>query len=285
MAGTSDMFWASAVSERVDTREAVREAAAAIQAARSGTPDLVIAFVSPHHAAAYDRIGGWVRDAIGEVTFIGASATGVIGGGRELEGREGLSLTAAFLPDARISAFSVAAPPGDGSREAWVQALEIAPDDRRTCLVLIDPKTCDSESLLRTLDSALPKGLKIGGLASPYGDGPAALFAAESVQRGGALLCLLDGAFETQSVVAQGCRPIGEPLIVTRVKGNVIRELNAGKPTEVLRKLYETLDGRDHALFNSSLFLGLEMQGKQGQLQQGDFLIRNILGIDTEAGA
>src|SRR5262245_4625917 len=96
------MEWASAVSERVDTREAVREAALALRANRDRPPDLVLAFVSPHHAQNYAQIPHWVYEFLQPGTFAGCSAAGVIGGGRELENREALSLTAAWLPDTQI---------------------------------------------------------------------------------------------------------------------------------------------------------------------------------------
>jgi small ligand-binding sensory domain FIST len=114
---------------------------------------------------------------------------------------------------------------------------------------------------------------------------PAALLVGDRVHHGGALLCTLEGECELLTLVAQGCRPVGQQFIVTRSRGNVIQELNAGKPTEVLRKLYDGLDAHDHALFNTSLFIGVERGSKHGRFEHGDFLIRNVLGIDPEAGA
>lgn len=277
----------SAVSERLDTREAVREAANAIRASAPGgqTPDLVLAFVSPHHAKAFGQIGAFIREELGETTFLGGSAAGVIGAGRELESREAISLTAAFLPDARLVVHHISDAPGDGSPAAWAAALGARPDDRRACLVLVDPSTCESDMLLRNLDAALPGSCKVGGQASPIGDRPAALFSGARVHRGGALVCLLDGAFDVTAVVARACRPIGEAFIVTRSRGNVIQELNAGKPAEVLRMLHESLGERDNALWNTSLFLGVDMTQTTGTHKQGDFVIRNVLGVDRESGA
>ena len=40
---------------------------------------------------------------------------------------------------------------------------------------------------------------------------------------------LLSGSTRVTTVVSQGCRPIGRPLVVTRAEGNVIHEL-AGRP-------------------------------------------------------
>jgi small ligand-binding sensory domain FIST len=118
-------------------------------------------------------------------------------------------------------------------------------------------------------------------------DAPATLFAHGDVLEGGAVVIALQGALELHAVVSQGCRPVGEPYIVTRSRGNVIKELNAGRPAEVLRRIYESLNPRDLALFNTSMFMGMDLgsQDTRSRYGRGDFLIRNILGIDPESGA
>lgn len=291
----SGTFWASAVSDRIDTREAMREAAETIRQARAASrprgtgadvpPSLVLLFASSHHALSYAALGRWVQSELSPTTFLGASADGVIGQGRELEGREAISLTAAWLPDTRVAAHHFAAPPGDGTADAWASAMGVADGRPRACLVFADRTQCDVEDLLRSLDVVLPDSCKVGAVFGGGDQKPATLLLGERAHRSGALVCLLDGPVSLHAVVAQGCRPVGSPFIVTRARGNVVTELSAGKPTEVLRKLYEGLSARDLALFNKSLFIGVEMAAKSSHYQQGDFLIRNVLGIDPERGA
>jgi small ligand-binding sensory domain FIST len=142
--------------------------------------------------------------------------------------------------------------------------------------------------VLQSLDGAFPNTTKVGGLANAGPDDqPAALFAHGDVLEGGALVVAFQGACEVRAVVSQGCRPVGEPYIVTRARGNVIRELNSGRPAEVLRKIYEAMTPRDVALFNTSMFLGVDLgsEDKRSRYGRGDFLIRAILGIDPESGA
>ena len=278
------MEWASAVSERVDTREAVREASLTLMTGRDRPPDLVLAFVSPHHAANYAKIPGWVFECLQPGTFAGCSAAGVIGGGRELENREALSLTAAWLPGSHVSlAFLEQVPE---QPEIWPALLDLTRSDLSCLITLVDPYSFDAEGMLDSLDRAFPATGKLGGLVSGGADNRApALFAGSDVHREGALVIALSGDWDLRTVVAQGCRPIGEPYIVTRARGNVIRELNAGKPAEVLRKLYENMNARDHSLFNTSLFLGIDLGDQRSRYSAGDFLIRNVLGIEPESGA
>ena len=41
----------------------------------------------------------------------------------------------------------------------------------------------------------------------------------------------------------------------------------------------------DQELFRHSLFLGIGMEGGREAYQRGDFLVRNIIGMDPEANA
>jgi len=281
------MHWASAVSERVDTYTAVKEAAAALLSARSEPPDLVFVFVSRHHAGAFDRISDWVREELGEAVLAGCSAAGVVGGGHEFEGREALALIAGWLPGVQVRVGHVAEflP---ATTDEWVELLEIDPAQKTQFLLFADAVTCDIDVVLHSLDSSFPNMTKAGGLANAgTSDQPSTLFAHGDALEGGALVVALQGQCELRTVIAQGCRPVGEPLIVTRAKDNVIRELNAGRPAEVLRRIYDKMNARDLALFNTSMFLGVDLgsEDKRSRYGRGDFLIRNILGIDPERGA
>jgi small ligand-binding sensory domain FIST len=165
--------------------------------------------------------------------------------------------------------------------------LETAGGEEVSALItLVDPYSFDAEGLLNGLDRAYPRTSKLGGLVSGGADKRApALFTGDDVHREGAIVLALTGDWDMRTVVAQGCRPVGEPYIVTRAKGNVIRELNAGKPAEVLRRVYEGMNARDHSLFNTSLFLGIDLGDQRSRYAAGDFLIRNVLGIDPDSGA
>jgi small ligand-binding sensory domain FIST len=280
------MHWASGVSERVDTQTAIKAAAAALVAGQTTPPDLVFLFISGHHADNYERVSAWVHEELGDTTLVGCSGAGVIGGGQELEGREGVALIGGWLPGVTIRVGHVAEflP---ATHEEWVEFLELDPSQKTDFLLLADAVTCDIEVVLKTLDESFPGMLKLGGLANAGSpDQPASLFAHGDLLQAGGLVIALQGAIEIQTIVSQGCRPVGEPVIVTRARGNVIKELNAGKPAEVLRRIYDALNPRDLARFNTSMFLGVDLgDDSRSRYGRGDFLMRNILGIDPDSGA
>lgn len=281
MSSAKDMRLVSAVSDRVDSRAAVQQAVASLGVTPGSAPDLVIVFASPHHARSFGSMAAWLRAELGDTLAIGASSGGVIGAGIELEGREGLSLTAAWLPDTRLHPVHLPEAPRDP--KALSEQLGVLPSQTAHWLVLPDPGSCDADALLKSLDALFPQAKKIGGAVG--GAEGAAFFIGDRVVRGGALLCAIDGPCKLATIVAQGCRPIGEPFIVTRNRGHIIDELNAGKPTQVLRELHDNLGDRDKALFDTSLLIGIEMGDKGGRYEAGDFLIREVMGIDRERGS
>jgi small ligand-binding sensory domain FIST len=73
-------------------------------------------------------------------------------------------------------------------------------------------------------------------------------------------------------------------MFVTRADQNVLYALDGQPALVVLQELLAAADARDRRLFANSLFLGVVMKEQQ-EYRQGDFLIRNLLGIDGKSGA
>ena len=55
-------------------------------------------------------------------------------------------------------------------------------------------------------------------------------------------------------------------------------------PLEVLQEIYQGLGQRDRELLQQSLFLGLLTDPLKTEAGQGDFLVRNIVGLDSKKG-
>jgi small ligand-binding sensory domain FIST len=271
------MRWSSAASTAPRLEAAVEEAAAIVRGGLAGgMPDLVVAFVSPHHESGYRQLPALVRGALGGGRLLGCSAGGVIGGGRELEGRPGLSLTAAELPGVTVTPFHLEAP-----------AAPPAPaGETPSFLLLPDPFTFDVDEFLHTLDAAWPGSTIVGGLASGgRSPGANALYLDDAVHRRGLVGAALGGNVMVDTIVAQGCRPIGEPMFVTRSERNVIHEMDGRRAGSVLQDLYNGASAEDKQLFRTSLFLGIVMREDRQEYRHGDFLIRNVMGIDGKSGA
>jgi len=279
------MRWASALSKSARLEDAVVETAALVREALSGkSPDLVAAFVSAHHRPAYVRLGELVGRQLPGSLVVGCTAFGVIGAGHEVEGEPALSLTAASLPGVDLQPIRIEKLPS-GAASDLRQAFGIRAE-RPILVILADPLTLDASALVSSLDAAYPATTKVGGLASGGSSpGENRLFLGSEALWGGAVGVALSGNLAVDTIVAQGCRPIGRPMLVTRCEGNVAHELDGKPPLAVLRDLFETLDERDRDLFQSSLFAGVEMREERVEYDEGELLVRNLVGADSDTGA
>jgi small ligand-binding sensory domain FIST len=283
------MRWASALSQAGNVEGAVAQAVDEVCARLDNRePDLLVAFASPSFVA-MDDVAALIHVRLPGAVLLGCSGGGIIGANHEIERSPALSITGALLPGVRMVPFHLDANllPGPGAKpEEWHALIGVPPDEQPSLLIITDPFTCNSEALVTGLDEAYPGALKIGGLASGSREpGSTRLFLGGHSWRTGAVGLALMGNVVVDAIIAQGCRPIGTPMLVTRCEGNMIHRLNERPPIEVLRELHQGLDARDQELFRHSLFIGIEMKKEQVEYQQGDFLVRNIVGVDPQAGA
>ena len=283
------MQWSSAVSDSPSFTEAVTQASDQILANLDGKhPDLAVVFISSHHMPSYVVAPELLAETLGAKVLIGCSAAGVIGGGQEVERRPGIAISAAILPGVELSPFHLnqdELPSPDAGPEEWQALLGIRAEDCPAIMLLPDPFTLRSDHLLAGLDFAYPSTVKIGGLASGGGQpGANALFINDRSVRSGAVGVAFSGDLEVETIVAQGCRPIGEPLVVTESEINVISKLGDQTPLEVLRDLFETAETREKRLIRRSLQIGIIMDRLAQNSSEGEFLIRNVLGADEEDG-
>jgi small ligand-binding sensory domain FIST len=284
------MRWGSSLSRKPDAAAAFSEAAAGLEGQLHGeSPDLLLVFASPHHVQDLDALSRMVARRFPDALVTGCTGRGVIGGGHEAENGPALSLTGAHLPGVECSAVHVemtALPGPDARGGAWRTLTGVSPGTQPSFLVLADPFTLDSHALIRGLDLAYPRAPKFGGLASG-GEAPGEhrLLLGTEVHRSGAVVVAFAGDVEVETVIAQGCRPIGQPMLVTRCKGGLLQELDRGAPLKVLGEIYESLGPRDRELMRDSLFLGLDMREERVEYDPGELLVRNIVGADQETGA
>jgi small ligand-binding sensory domain FIST len=168
----------------------------------------------------------------------------------------------------------------------WRTIVGAQPETQPKLLLLADPFTMDAAALVGGLDRAYPGTSKFGGLASgARRPGENRLFLGSDVHRSGAVGVALSGDVAVDTVIAQGCRPIGKPMFVTRCRGGLLQGLDDGKPLQILADLFTSLTGRDRELMESSLFLGLDLREERIEYDPGELLVRNLIGADRETGA
>ncbi|MDZ4836709.1 MAG: FIST N-terminal domain-containing protein [Candidatus Melainabacteria bacterium] len=289
------MKWASSIwgpeslgNSRKDLQLAIDECAKKLKEEIDDI-DLVVGFVSPHFADHFDDFPALVKEALGAKVFIGCTAGGLIGDGKEIEHTNCVALTAASLPDVQVKPFHVTnetMPDLDASPDAWEKIIGVSQSENPAFVLMPDPFTMRSDDIIRGLDYAYPNAVKIGGLASgAHEPGGNALFLDQKTIRDGLVGIALTGNVIVDTVVAQGCKPIGKPCQVTRAQKHILFELDGEPAIMFLRDMMDSLSDVDRSLAKDAMFLGLVMQENKDKHQAGDFLVRNILGIDQNSGA
>lgn len=282
--------FASALSTKDDAATAAREACAAIADALGGTaPDLVVMFATPDLMANAAGMAAIVEQVLSPRALIGCTAEGVVGTAREVEAPPGLSLWAASLPGVDLEPFALepaVAPDGEVTLSGWPPHVEpaapagLASDD--AVILLADPFSFPPSAL--TDAAGLPAMRPvIGGMASGASSpGGHRLLLGGRVMTAGAVGVVVPGAVP---LVSQGCRPVGPEMTITACDGGVIHAL-AGRPALTrLQEVLESLPADERSMAEEGVLAGLVIDGNKPVLEQGDFLIRGIVGGDPQTGA
>jgi small ligand-binding sensory domain FIST len=117
------------------------------------------------------------------------------------------------------------------------------------------------------------------------GPGQNLLLTQDGLRVGGAWGVVLEGAIEVRSVVSQGCRPVGKPWVVTGCQEHLLQKLGGRAAVEVLMETLQALSATDQKLFQSQPFVGLAIDPAKSTFERGDFLVRQIIGLQAKEKA
>jgi small ligand-binding sensory domain FIST len=286
-ATASTMQWASALSSLPSLYQALDACVAQIKTQMEGrSADLVMAFISPGFSGNFQWVAPFLAERLPSGIFLGCTGGGIIGGGQEVESMPSLALVAASLPGVDLYPFYIGPrdiPDLDSRPDSWVKALNIPEDVQPDFILLSDGQRVTD--LLQGMDFAFPNRAKIGGLVS----GARYLFGQEKIYSEGSVGVGFAGNIVLDTVVAQGCRPIGPPFKITHSERHLLHALEDQPVIEVLRTVLSELNDRDRELARHSLSIGILSGEVGGSLlnagegeETGTFLIRTLMGISSE---
>ena len=252
--------------------------------ASRANPDIAFVFASYHHAERYPEIVGAIHERLDPRLLAGCSGQAVITTGREIEGGPGLTILSLSLPGAELTLKRVSAE--DLDAETPLVDHLLPPDDVNAWVLLSDPFTIDSEKLVAALAEVYPGTPILGGMASAFPGGRSAyLFEGGNLAPGGALLLAIGGGWTVHPVVSQGAAPIGESWTITEADRNIVVAIGGRPALDVLMETLRALPPDVQERAGRNLLCGLAMDEYADELGRGDFLIRNLLGVDRERGA
>ncbi len=284
------MGFAAAISQHPLATHAVGEVVGQVIEELGDQPDLAVVFVTGPFAGATEDIARVVRQLLRPRALVGTTAVSVLAGSREIEDRAAIVLFAATW-DGRLRVGSdgaravrfEAAREGEGWRLTGTDDVAI---DGATLVLLADPFSFPVDGFLAELADRAPGLTVVGGLASAaVGPGGNRLVADDVVSDRGAVGLFLPPGMAVRALVSQGCRPVGEPLVVTRGTGNLIEELGGRPALDRVMEAAEAATPSERSLMARGLHVGLVLDEAKESFGPGDFLIRAVLGADRATKA
>ncbi len=269
------------------SEEQAREAAIALRQELGQDPTLGILFASPDYSDNLEDLLEIVR-LHGHVPILaGCSGQGLIGTGEEREGQAGFSLLLLAMPgcEVRPFVFNQAMIEEVDSADYWREKSGVKPEDVKAWIVFADPFSCQIDAWLKSWNNAYPGVPCLGGLASGPTQTPESWVFLNDHRVDCGLVLALSGDIRVDTVVSQGCKPIGEPLTVTQAQHNVLLTVGHKPAFEVLNDVFLSLPERERQHARGHLFAGLATNEYLEDFKQGDFLVRNILDADPSSGA
>ena len=258
------------------------------------TAELVVLFVSGHHPMDVESLAEPLRAAFPSAVTFGCTAESTVVDGRELEFGSSLSVLIGRMPGVTIHPFHLAADDvANGDGNSWSERAGLpganANDNAATGRIMFalgDPATFPVGQFLSQCNQQHPGLRVLGGMASA-GFGPAEnrLLLNGEMHSDGMVGLTLSGNLRLDTVVSQGCRPVGRHAVITSAQDHVIREL-AGRPAlEMLSETARAMSPHEQQLLENGLFVGKVINEHKEAFSHGDFLVMNVPAIDPRTGA
>ncbi|MGI9302084.1 MAG: FIST signal transduction protein [Gammaproteobacteria bacterium] len=138
-----------------------------------------------------------------------------------------------------------------------------------------DPTNPITPALFEAVAQSVPDGFFVGGLTSSNGHN---LQIADEVTSGGISGVVFSDALAVAVGHTQGCTPLGARHEITACERNLLIELDGRPALDVLREDIGEVLAKDLRRIGGYIFAGLPIQGSD----TGDYMVRNLVGIDTE---
>jgi small ligand-binding sensory domain FIST len=251
-------------------------------------PDAVVLFAASEHAAHFPEIVRRVWRETGAPVLVGCSGIGVIGPGRELERVPALAILQLALPGGALRAVRFTQSMVETCRDAaaWQRGLGIGPGEVNGWFVFADPFQLDADALIAGLGEAYLGTPIVGGLASP---GPLdrrtwVFLNGEAYADGGVGLSI-GGDYGLVPLVSQGCEPIGEAWTITGVQDHWIETISNRPAVDILVETLSALPEDVQPRAQQNLVVGIAADEYRHEFVRGDFLVRNLIGLDRGSGA
>ena len=251
----------------------------------AGPPTLGLIFLAPKLFPKAKELLELVQIEAQVPTLIGCSGASLIATDKEIEEEPGMALGLYALPGAKLDVFHFAQEQVEEATGPGYWQMETGIEQTNGWLAFVDPFTFNCDAWLTLWNEAYAGQPTLGGLASgEFTDQGTQLYWNGQVLEQGALAMSVRGEIELAGVISQGCTPIGDTWTITRAEGHYIHEIGNRPAYEVLMQTLNALPEAEKRSLRGNLFIGLVVNEYLDEFHRGDFLIRNLVGVDPSTG-
>jgi small ligand-binding sensory domain FIST len=270
------------------TKDAVAQAATqALAEAGISRADTAVVFFTAEHAARPRELVETLSSATGAERISGCSAAGILTAAGEVEGPHAIAVL--VLTSDQVQGEPLLVQPlreRDESAGAEIaRRMRRAPAEDSLLVLLPDTYNGQPQRLLGGIEGTAGFVPVIGAGASENGMARTTYqLCGDTVTSNAAAGLALSGAFQTHIDITQGCQPITAPMTITKAEGHLIYEIDHRPALEVFARLLKGPLAEDLRRALQVLFVGLPADNDDNSVAPGNYVIRNIIGLDPNKG-
>lgn len=235
--------------------------------------NLGFVYVTDHFAGDLAQIVSRLKEGTPIHEWVGSVGVGVCATGAEYFGRPGMAVMAADFPEASFRVFDEV----DDDFWGGEKVFRVAGRDGPVFgVVHADPRSPEVPATIVRLAEAT-SGFLVGGLTSSEG-----VYAqvAGAVTEGGVSGVLFSPGVTVATGLTQGCSPIGPVRYVTRCFRNIAVQIDGRPALDVFKEDIGAALASDLRQVAGCVYVAFPVKGSD----TGDYLVRNLVGIDPERG-
>lgn len=239
------------------------------------TGQLGFLYLSDQIAGSADRIVDRLRNEGGIPHWVGCTGMGLCSNGRETYTEPALSVLITPFSDADFRVI----PSFERDPQDWLDATRAWRERTMASVAVVhaDPASTRLPQLLEALGDGLQGGFLVGGIASAE---TLAVQIADRATGNGLSGVLFSGSVPISTGLSQGCSLIGSKHRITACRHNVIETIDDRPALEIFKRDIGEVLSRDLSRVAGYIFAALPISGSD----TGDYLVRNLIGMDPERG-
>ena len=243
--------------------------------AQIGTTSCHLGFIytTDHHGENMSAIVERLKAQTKVRHWVGATGIGVLRSGHEDYECPAINVMVGAFPENSFQVFSDAQ--GDlesfnRDHRPWFES-----NVQTFAVVHANPESAEVPRLIPALSDALQGGYLVGALSSSHGRNVQVADAPTTSDLSGVLF---SEKVPVSTGLTQGCSPIGPQRTITRISQNIIFTIDDRPALEVFEEDIGEKLAQDLSRVAGKIFAALPVVGSD----TGDYLVRNIVGVDPQ---